>query len=130
MDFLSSSPLGTSDDSSCDDSTGPTTPDSSPLFGAARVEELVGTPIAHLLEPGVAILPAEKTHVRIPGGSRELSGSRPVRHIAVVGAGYVGRSTLIPLIVCLEFGLQYTYEVTRASGWNRNDRIIQLLRDN
>lgn len=97
MDFLSSSPVGTSDESSCDDSTGPTTPDSSPLFCPSRVEDLVGTPLAHFLDapkPAADVLPPEKTRlpqVSVPAGARDLPASKPIRNICVVGAGYVGR---------------------------------------
>lgn len=96
MDFLSSSPPTTSDDSSCDDSTGPITPDSSPMFGASRVEDLIGTPLAHYLDSPkkheAGILSADGLRFTPPVSLRELSFGKPVRHIAVVGAGYVGRS--------------------------------------
>ncbi|KAL1968976.1 hypothetical protein VTN77DRAFT_810 [Rasamsonia byssochlamydoides] len=99
MDFIPSSPVGTSDESSCDDSTGPTTPDSSPLFCPSRVEDLVGTPLAHFLDSpkaGADVLPAEKTRlpqVSVPAVARDFPGSKPIRSICVVGAGYVGGPT-------------------------------------
>jgi UDPglucose 6-dehydrogenase len=96
MDFLSSSPGGTSDESSCDDSTGPTTPDSSPLFCPSRVEDLVGTPLAHFLDgsqPGVDVLPPKTRlpQVSVPAAAHGLPVPKPIRNICVVGAGYVGK---------------------------------------
>lgn len=95
MDFLSTSPSSaTTDDSSCDDSTGPTTPESiSPLLGAARVEDVIETPLAHYLnssKSAVNVLPTKKLPFHTATNPREALFSKPVRHIAVVGAGYVG----------------------------------------
>lgn len=95
MDFLSTSPATTTDDSSCDDSTGPTTPESiSPLLGAACVEDVLETPFATYLNSQKAAVNGLSTK-RLPfhtgANQRELLFSKPVRHIAVVGAGYVGR---------------------------------------
>ncbi|EED18188.1 UDP-glucose dehydrogenase [Talaromyces stipitatus ATCC 10500] len=96
MDFLSTSPSTTADDSSCDDSTGPTTPESiSPLLGAARVEDVLETPLAQYLnkmKPPVNAL-AKKLPFHAAPNQRDALFSKLVRHIAVVGAGYVGGPT-------------------------------------
>lgn len=96
MDYLSTSPATTADDSSCDDSTGPTTPESiSPMLGAARVEDVLETPLANYLssqKSPVNVLPTKRLPFQQVGATqRELLFSKPVRHIAVVGAGYVGK---------------------------------------
>jgi UDPglucose 6-dehydrogenase len=96
MDFLSTSPATSTDDSSCDDSTGPTTPESiSPLLGAACVEDVLETPLANYLnsqKAAINVLPTKRLPFQHVGASqRELLFSKPIRHIAVVGAGYVGR---------------------------------------
>lgn len=95
MEFLSASPSTTASDSSCDDSTGPTTPESiSPLLGAARIEDALETPLAQYLnsmKPPVNALAAKKLHFHAAPNQREALFSKPVRHIAVVGAGYVGK---------------------------------------
>jgi UDPglucose 6-dehydrogenase len=96
MEFLSTSPSTTADDSSCDDSTGPTTPESiSPLLGAAHVEDLE-TPLAQYMintKPPVNALATKQLPFHAAPGQREALFSKPVRHIAVVGAGYVGKQS-------------------------------------
>lgn len=97
MEFLSTSPSTTASDSSCDDSTGPTTPESiSPLLGAARIEDALETPLAQYLnsmKPQVDALAAKKLPFRATPNQRETLFAKPVRHITVVGAGYVGKPT-------------------------------------
>ncbi|KAF7131434.1 hypothetical protein CNMCM5793_004605 [Aspergillus hiratsukae] len=75
---LPSSPAGTSDASSYDGSTRPTTPSSSPLFCASRMEDLA---LSHFLHsPGSASL-------------QSFPAWGQVKNICVVGAGYVGGPT-------------------------------------
>jgi uncharacterized protein YdiU (UPF0061 family) len=95
MEFLSTSPPSTADDSSCDDSTGPTTPESiSPLLGAARVEDVLETPLDQYLsclKPSVSKIAAKRLPFNTAQNQKEALFSKPVKHIAVVGAGYVGK---------------------------------------
>ncbi|RLL95556.1 hypothetical protein CFD26_103773 [Aspergillus turcosus] len=75
---LPSSPAGTSDASSYDGSTRPTTPSSSPLFCASRMEDLA---LSHFLHsPGSASL-------------QSFPAWGQVKNVCVVGAGYVGGPT-------------------------------------
>lgn len=75
---LPSSPAGTSDASSDDGSTRPTTPSSSPLFCASRMEDLTLSHFTHF--PGSATL-------------QSFPAWGQVKNICVVGAGYVGGPT-------------------------------------
>ncbi|KAE8355980.1 hypothetical protein BDV28DRAFT_11703 [Aspergillus coremiiformis] len=89
---IPSSPRGPSEGSLYEDSTPPTTPASSPRFGASRVEELVLSSFPH---PSVTyILDSE---LRAQDTSSTATVQRPsaelVEHVCVVGAGYVGGPT-------------------------------------
>lgn len=79
---LPSSPAGTSDASSYDGSTRPTTPSSSPLFCASRMEDLALSHFMH--SPGSASL-------------QSFPAWGQVKNICVVGAGYVGMLVLLRL---------------------------------
>lgn len=97
MDILSS-PLATASDgsssSSYDDSTGPTTPASSPLFCSSKVEEdlslshLIHSPASYKLDTDTIDL-----NLDIPrtASLQSFPAWGPVRNVCVVGAGYVGR---------------------------------------
>jgi UDPglucose 6-dehydrogenase len=72
------------------------------MFGASRVEDLIGTPLAHYLsspkQHEAGVLSTDGLRFAPPVSLCELSFGTPVRHIAVVGAGYVGRSLLCFLL--------------------------------
>ncbi|KAF9887365.1 hypothetical protein FE257_010220 [Aspergillus nanangensis] len=70
-----SSPIAPSEGSFYDDSTRPTTPASSPLFGASKVDELIPS------------MPKPDTDKRVS------TGHAPIKNICVIGAGYVGGPT-------------------------------------
>jgi hypothetical protein len=83
-----------SDDSSCADSTCPTTPDSSPRFYPSHVlireqdPDLIGLPLSPVLQ-------LDLDNSKWPQSFRELSpASDPaapaIKNICVIGAGYVG----------------------------------------
>jgi hypothetical protein len=96
MDFVSSF-SGTSDESSCDDFTGPTTPDSSPLFRPSHPKDLVGSRLSHYLN--CAQPPSVETTESHSGSSvsesfRDISPPDAVTNICVIGAGYVGKCLL------------------------------------
>ncbi|KAI9932305.1 hypothetical protein ASPWEDRAFT_182875 [Aspergillus wentii DTO 134E9] len=94
MDLLSS-PLGTSDESSYDASTGPTTPASSPLFCSSKVDDLT---LSHFLHsPASYRLDADASPCDTLGSASSSFQSfpawGPVKNVCVVGAGYVGGPT-------------------------------------
>lgn len=96
-----SSPIGVSDESSCEESTGPTTPDSSPLFCASRLEDVIVTPLGDLLDPRTAVdlfsvEKADKATFPVKP-VRDAPIQRRIRNICVIGAGYVGMSYILPL---------------------------------
>ncbi|GFF36389.1 UDP-glucose 6-dehydrogenase [Aspergillus udagawae] len=75
---LPSSPAGSSDASSYDGSTRPTTPSSSPLFCASRMEDLA---LSHFM------------HSPCSASLQSFPAWGQVKNICVVGAGYVGGPT-------------------------------------
>ncbi|KAB8232486.1 UDP-glucose dehydrogenase [Aspergillus alliaceus] len=108
------SPLGTSEGSLGEHSTPPTTPASSPLFGASKVEELVSFGLPHpsptydldFEPPKVQNIPSIST-LRKP----------LVENVCVVGAGYVGGPTAAVLAL---YNPSITVEVV-----DRDPRRIQ-----
>jgi UDPglucose 6-dehydrogenase len=94
-----SSPIGISDESSCEESTGPTTPDSSPLFCASRLEDVILTPLGDLLDPRTAVdLFSVKKADNVTFPVKPVRGTsiqRGIRNICVIGAGYVGRCLIL-----------------------------------
>ncbi|KAF5860954.1 hypothetical protein ETB97_000864 [Aspergillus alliaceus] len=108
------SPLGTSEGSLGEHSTPPTTPASSPLFGASKVEELVSFSLPHpsptydpdFEPPKVQNIPSIST-LRKP----------LVENVCVVGAGYVGGPTAAVLAL---YNPSITVEVV-----DRDPRRIQ-----
>ena len=92
MDFTVPSLVGTSDASSCNDSTGLLTPDSSLVFKASCPQDSFESRLAHALEePKRQTLDALSKNPFIPSFA-DLFPSIPsdVRKICVIGAGYVG----------------------------------------
>ncbi|KAE8330742.1 hypothetical protein BDV39DRAFT_169945 [Aspergillus sergii] len=89
---IPSSPLGTSEGSLYEDSTPPTTPASSPLFGASRGDELASSSFPS--SSAAYNLSSEQRVHDIPGVAtlwRPSAGL--VKNVCVVGAGYVGGPT-------------------------------------
>lgn len=94
MDYLASPVTSTaSDESSYDDSTGPTTPASSPLFCPSRVDES----LTRLLNSPPESCKLDTDSARDSLQSFPAWGA--VKNVCVVGAGYVGmrRSVTTPL---------------------------------
>ena len=95
MDFAVPSLVGTSDISSCDDSTGLLTPDSSPLFRPSHPKESFESRLAHAFEDpkrrklDPASTPPESPFIPSFGDLLRPVPS-DVRKICVIGAGYVG----------------------------------------
>ncbi|KIX08942.1 uncharacterized protein Z518_00020 [Rhinocladiella mackenziei CBS 650.93] len=99
MDFVPSL-VGTSDGSSCNDSTGLLTPDSSPLFLPAHPKDTVATRLSSILDdpkPRAGRLQVPESRVDTPSVTSEsafgVSESIRVKKICVIGAGYVGGPT-------------------------------------
>ncbi len=95
MDFAVPSLVGTSDASSCDDSTGLLTPDSSPLFRPSHPKESFESRLAHAFEePKWRKLDPALSRAESPPipSFADLFAPVPsdVRKICVIGAGYVG----------------------------------------
>lgn len=82
---------GLSDDGSYDTSTGPETPDGSPLFHPTNVQDLASKQFVQYLN-GTKILDSEASDIDGPTSAiRDLSyPTKPVERICFVGAGYVG----------------------------------------
>ncbi|EXJ69886.1 UDPglucose 6-dehydrogenase [Cladophialophora psammophila CBS 110553] len=98
MDFAVPSLVGTSDGSSCNDSTGLLTPDSSPLFRPSHLKDSFETRLAHALEePKRRRLDPPSARAESPfiPSFADLFAPVPsdVRKICVIGAGYVGGPT-------------------------------------
>ncbi|KAF7586216.1 hypothetical protein BBP40_009282 [Aspergillus hancockii] len=89
---IPSSPMGTSEGSLYEDKTPPTTPASSPLFGAFKEEEFV---LSSFPRPLTACnFDADPKIYDIPGiATLQRSSTGLVKNICVVGAGYVGGPT-------------------------------------
>jgi hypothetical protein len=108
---LPSSPAGTSDASSDDGSTRPTTPSSSPLFCASRMEDLTLSHFTHF--PGSATL-------------QSFPAWGQVKNICVVGAGYVGMLVLFCFsgakshcyrwANCSRYGAAQPVDISRSLG--------------
>lgn len=91
MDFISSL-VSTSSESSCDESTGPTTPDGSPLFCPVLADDIIENRLSHFLGD------SRQLEVQDPLArpkklltADDNTASHAMRHICVIGAGYVGR---------------------------------------
>lgn len=85
--------MGTSDESSCDDSTGPTTPDSSSIFYPSSLpEDIIRTPLSLCLKDSKSMnYNASKADVPALTVSTGPSPVAPtIRNICMIGAGYVG----------------------------------------
>ncbi|KAJ9604672.1 hypothetical protein H2200_010786 [Cladophialophora chaetospira] len=98
MNFAVPSLVGTSDGSSCNDSTGLLTPASSPVFRPAHPKESFESRLAHALEePTRRKLDPALTRAESPfiPSFADLLTPVPsdVRKICVIGAGYVGGPT-------------------------------------
>ncbi|KIX99462.1 uncharacterized protein Z520_05038 [Fonsecaea multimorphosa CBS 102226] len=98
MDFAVPSLVGTSDGSSCNDSTGLLTPDSSPLFRPSYPKDSFETRLAHAFEePKRRRIDPPSTRAESPfiPSFADLFAPVPsdVRKICVIGAGYVGGPT-------------------------------------
>ncbi|OQU96925.1 hypothetical protein CLAIMM_02936 isoform 1 [Cladophialophora immunda] len=98
MDFAVPSLVGTSDGSSCNDSTGLLTPDSSPLFRPSHPKDSFETRLAHALEePKRRRLDPPSARAESPfiPSFADLFAPVPsdVRKVCVIGAGYVGGPT-------------------------------------
>ncbi|KAE8379568.1 UDP-glucose/GDP-mannose dehydrogenase family, NAD binding domain-containing protein [Aspergillus bertholletiae] len=86
------SPPGTSEGSVYEDSTPPTTPASSPFFGASRGDELVSSSFP--ASPATSTLNSDQRVHDIPSVAALWRPSTGLVHnICVVGAGYVGGPT-------------------------------------
>ncbi|OAP64601.1 hypothetical protein AYL99_00573 [Fonsecaea erecta] len=98
MDFAVPSLVGTSDDSSCNDSTGLLTPDSSPLIRPSHPKDSFETRLAHALEePKRRRIdpPSFRAESPFVPSFADLFAPVPsdVRKVCVIGAGYVGGPT-------------------------------------
>ncbi|OJJ45827.1 hypothetical protein ASPZODRAFT_119045 [Penicilliopsis zonata CBS 506.65] len=124
MDPLASP--GTSDESSYDASTGPTTPSSSPLFGPSGIDDL-------------ALSLSQCLNAR-EGENGSFHSAGTVKNVCVVGAGYVGGPTAAVLAL---YNPSITVEVldrdsNRIGRWQSPhlpvhepdlDRIVRVARD-
>lgn len=92
MDFVPSL-VGTSDDSSSNESTGLLTPDSSPLFRPSHPKDTFATRIAQILddsEPRRQETPTKHADDLVASGDATVPTTSHVNRICVIGAGYVG----------------------------------------
>lgn len=87
---LSSSPRSSLEWSLDDSSTCPTTPASSPLFRAAKVDDV---PSSHCTSP-TGISGTRGAHDAASANSTCILADDRVKSVCVVGAGYVGRLQL------------------------------------
>lgn len=114
---IPSSPLGTSEGSLYEDSTPPTTPASSPLFGASRGDELASSSFPS--SSATYNLSSEQRVHDIPCvATLWRSSEGQFKNVCVVGAGYVGTYTLLhdyPLKVLLYMALTVHRRADRCS---------------
>ncbi|ETI24266.1 hypothetical protein G647_03635 [Cladophialophora carrionii CBS 160.54] len=145
MEFAVPSLVGTSDGSSCNDSTGLLTPDSSPLFRPSHPKESFESRLAHAfdepkrrkLDPGLTC-----TESPFVPSFADLFAPVPsdVRKICVIGAGYVGGPTAA--VIALhnpKVGVEVLdRDQRRIERWNSAhlpihepglDKIVRLTRD-
>ena len=92
---------GTSDESSCDDSTGPTTPDSSPRFYPSSLpEDIIRTPVSLFLKDSnpmrYDVSKANAPALEVSTGAAAVPPS--IRNICMIGAGYVGMFSRYPFL--------------------------------
>ena len=85
--------MGTSDESSCDDSTGPTTPDSSSIFYPSSLpEDIIRTPLSLCLKDSKSmsynVSKANAPALTLSTGVTPVPPT--IRNICMIGAGYVG----------------------------------------
>ena len=124
MDFVPSL-VNASDGSSCNQSTGLLTPDSSPLFLPAHPKDSVATRLSQFLDDAQPRRPeTPETRVDSPviPAYTDLVEFGAVRRVCVIGAGYVGRFT--PLLQAMRHVWLIKDAVNRWSYCGR-DRIAQ-----